>query len=136
MVGNPWAWLSLSSDLAAGVVEEIVIAAVPVLIGRRAGWHPAVTIAASMVLRWPFHIDHGAWTSLPWAALWGGCYAVAFLYLRRLAPLIVFHAGYDANIDMQSAYTASGASRRRYGNATTEQPPQSAARGRDVQAPW
>ena len=79
------------------------------LIGRRAGWHPAVIIAASMVLRWPFHIYHGAWTSLPWAALWGGSYVAAFLYLRRLAPLIVFHAGSDAYIDMQSAYGDTGA---------------------------
>jgi hypothetical protein len=62
-----------------------------------------------MILRWPFHIYHGAWTSLPWAALWGGCYVAAVLYLRRLAPLVVFHAGYDANIDMQSAYGDTGA---------------------------
>jgi hypothetical protein len=36
--------------------------------------------------------------------LWGGGYAVAFLYLRRLAPLIAFHAAYDAYIGLQSAY--------------------------------
>ena len=108
VVDNPWAWLSLVPDLSAGVVEEIVIVAVPVLVGRRAGWHPAVIIGVSMVLRWPFHIYHGAWSSLPWAMLWGGCYAAAFLYLRRLAPLIVFHAGYDAVIDLQSAYGDTG----------------------------
>ena len=108
VVDNPWAWLSLVPDLSAGVVEEIVIVAVPVLVGRRAGWHPAVIIGVSMVLRWPFHIHHGAWSSLPWAMLWGGCYAAAFLYLRRLAPLIVFHAGYDAVIDLQSAYGDTG----------------------------
>jgi hypothetical protein len=108
VVDNPWAWLSVVPDLSAGVVEEIVIVAVPVLVGRRAGWHPAVIIAVSMVLRWPFHIYHGAWSSLPWAMLWGGCYAAAFLYLRRLAPLIVFHAGYDAVIDLQSAYGDTG----------------------------
>jgi hypothetical protein len=57
-----------------------------------------------MALRWPFHIYHGAWATLPWAMLWGGSYAVAFLYLRRLAPLVAFHAAYDAYIGMQSAY--------------------------------
>jgi hypothetical protein len=55
VVGNGWAWLSLFSDLNAGVVEEIVIVAVPVLVGRRAGWHPAAIVAVSMALRWPFH---------------------------------------------------------------------------------
>jgi len=40
--------------------------------------------------------------------------AARMAVVRRPA---VFHAGYDASIDMQSAYTASGASRRRYGNA-------------------
>lgn len=59
--------LGLASDLNAGIVEEIIIVAVPVLVGRRAGWHPAWTIALSMLLRWPFHIYHGAWASLPWA---------------------------------------------------------------------
>jgi hypothetical protein len=108
VVGNGWAWLSLFSDLNAGVVEEIVIVTIPVLVGRRAGWHPAVIIAVSMALRWPFHIYHGAWATLPWAMLWGGGYAVAFLHLRRLAPLIAFHAAYDAYIGMQSAYGDAG----------------------------
>jgi len=108
VVGNGWAWLSLLSDLNAGVVEEIVIVAIPVLVGRRAGWHPAAIIAVSMALRWPYHIYHGAWASLPWAMLWGGSYAVAFLYLRRLAPLIAFHAAYDAYIGIQSAYGDAG----------------------------
>ena len=61
-------------------------------------------------------IYHGAWTSLPWAAL---CYVVAFRYLRRLAPLVVFHGGYDADIDMQSAYGDTGATLFRGGRRTT-----------------
>jgi len=79
---NPWAALSLVGNLNAGVVEEIIIVAIPVLVGRRTGWHPAWIIGLSMLLRWPFHIYHGAWTSLPWAMIWGGGYVVAFLYLR------------------------------------------------------
>ncbi len=39
-----------------------------------------------MVLRWPFHIYQGFWTTLPWAMFWGGAFAAAFLYLRRLWP--------------------------------------------------
>ncbi len=108
IVGNPWALFSLFSDVNAGVVEEIVIVAIPVLIGRRAGWHPMLIVGISMAMRWPFHIYHGFWASLPWAMLWGGAYVTAFLYLRRLAPLIVFHAMYDARIDMQSAYGDAG----------------------------
>jgi hypothetical protein len=104
VIGNPWAMLSVVPDLSAGVVEEIIIVAVPVLIGRRAGWHPVVIIAVSMLMRWPFHVYHGVWSSLPWAMLWGGANVVAFLYLRRLVPLIVFHAGYDLQSDLQSAY--------------------------------
>lgn len=86
---------SVIDSLHAGVVEEIVNVAIPVLIGRRAGWHPAVVAALSMFLRWPFHIYHGTWSSLPWAAIWGGAHVLAYLYLRRLAPLVLFHVLQD-----------------------------------------
>lgn len=93
---NAWTVPGVIIDAAhAGVVEEIVIVAIPVLIGRRAGWHPAVIVIVSMVLRWPFHIYHGTWSSLPWAAIWGGSHVLAFLYLRRLAPLVIYHAVQD-----------------------------------------
>lgn len=96
VVHNQWAITGiLISFIDAGVIEEIVIVAIPVLIGRRAGWHPAVIVALSAFLRWPFHIYHGTWSSLPWAALWGGSHAIAFLYLRRLAPLVIYHAVKD-----------------------------------------
>jgi hypothetical protein len=109
VVGNPWALFSVVKDLSAGVVEEIIIVAVPVLVGRRAGWHPVVVIAVSMLLRWPFHVYHGVWPSLPWAMLWGGANVVGFLYLRRLFPLIVVHAGWDLQSDLRSAYGNTGA---------------------------
>ncbi len=95
---NPWALLSLASDLNAGVVEEIILVAVPVLVGRRAGWHPAWILGLAMVLRWPFHIYQGVWTTLPWAMVWGGAFAAAFLYLRRLWPLVAVHFLTDAQI--------------------------------------
>lgn len=107
-VANAWALLSLVGALSAGVVEEIIIIAVPVLVGRRAGWHPAAIIAISMLMRWPFHVYHGAWTSLPWAMIWGGANTTAFLYLRRLAPLVVVHAFIDAVVGMRSAFGAPG----------------------------
>jgi len=105
---NPWALLSLASDLNAGVVEEIILVAVPVLVGRRAGWHPAWILGLAMVLRWPFHIYQGVWTTLPWAMVWGGAFAAAFLYLRRLWPLVAVHFLTDAQIDMASAYGGTG----------------------------
>ena len=91
-VRNAWTVPGVILDAVnAGVVEEIVVVAVPVLIGRRAGWHPAGIAALSMMLRWPFHIYHGTWSSLPWAAMWGGAHVLAFLYLRRLVPLVLYH---------------------------------------------
>lgn len=91
--------------LNAGICEEIVIVAIPVLLGRRAGWHPAVIIAVSVGLRWPFHIYHGLWPSIPWVIIWGGAFAVSYLYLRRLWPLVIAHTIND----MISFYTDSGA---------------------------
>lgn len=108
VVSNGWALLALSGDLSAGVVEEIVIVALPVIVGRRAGWHPLVIVAISVVLRWPFHIYHGLLPSLPWTMIWGGANVLTFLYLRRLLPLIAVHAVYDAQIDMRSAYGEAG----------------------------
>lgn len=104
LVGNAWASLSLVGAVSAGVVEEIVIVAVPVLLGRRADLHPLLIIGVSGVLRWPFHAYHGLVASLPWALVWGSAYTVAYLYLRRLLPLILVHALYDAQIDMSVAY--------------------------------
>ena len=78
-------------DLNAGVVEEIVVVAIPVLVGLAAGWSPLRIVAISAFLRWPFHIYHCSWPSLPWALIWGGAMTCAYLYLRRLAPLIVYH---------------------------------------------
>lgn len=81
--------------------------ALPVLL-RRAGWHPAAIIALSVAMRWPFHGYHGAWSSLPWAAIWGGAYCAAFLYLRRLLPLIGFHAFWDIQIMSTEAWGQAG----------------------------
>lgn len=108
VISNGWALLALAGDLSAGVVEEIVIVALPVIVGRRAGWHPLVIVGISVVLRWPFHIYHGLFPSLPWTMIWGGANVLAFLYLRRLLPLIAVHAIYDAQIDMRSAYGEAG----------------------------
>lgn len=82
-------------SLNAGIVEEIVIVALPVLIGRRAGWHPAAIIALSVALRWPYHVYHGLWSTIPWVIVWGGLYAAAYMYLRRLWPLILVHTCQD-----------------------------------------
>ena len=108
VVSNGWALLSLFGGLNAGVVEEIIIVALPVIVGRRADLHPLLIIGASAVLRWPFHAYHGLLPALPWTLLWGSAYTVAFLYLRRLLPLIVVHALYDAQIDMYIAYGDPG----------------------------
>jgi hypothetical protein len=90
-VDNGWGWLQIIEALHTSIVEEIIVVAVPVLIGRRAGWHPAVAIAVCGFLRWPYHTYHGALATLPWALIWGGAYAGAYLYLRRLTPIIVVH---------------------------------------------
>ena len=79
--------------------------AIPVLLGRRAGWHPLAIVALSCFLRWPFHIYHDTWATIPWATLWGGANCVAYRYLRRLAPLVVLHA----TIDYGTAFGAAAA---------------------------
>lgn len=102
--GGPWALLAIVSDLSAGVVEEIVIVAIPVLLLRRAGWAPAAVLALSVAMRWPFHIYHGVWETLPWAIIWGGAYCALYLYLRRLLPLIAIHAMFDLQIDYGQSF--------------------------------
>lgn len=107
-VHNGWTVPGLIIEAVnAGVVEEIVIVAIPVLLGRRAGWHPAVIVALSVLMRWPFHIYHGTWSSLPWAALWGGAHVLAYLYLRRLAPLVIYHVVKDAAASLGDSVCAA-----------------------------
>lgn len=103
VVDNAAAVLALVGAGSAGVVEEIVLVAVPVLVGRRAGWHPVAIVLLAMILRVPFHLYHG-WSAVPWAMIWGGANTMAYLYLRRLIPLIAFHAWIDAQIELQSAF--------------------------------
>lgn len=103
---NTASWFAaLVRCLNAGICEEIVIVAIPVLLGRRAGWHPAVIIAVSVVLRWPYHIYHGLWPSIPWTIIWGAAFAASYLYLRRLWPLVIVHTIND----MIGFYKDSGA---------------------------
>ena len=104
-VHNGWAVAAaVITSVNAGVVEEIIVVAIPVLLGRRAGIHPGLIIAASMALRWPYHLYHGTyWTTLIWAGIWGGANAAAYIYLRRLAPLIVFHIAVDLGNELAAA---------------------------------
>lgn len=95
VVVNPWLALSGLRFLNAGVVEEIVIVAIPVLLGRRAGWHPLVIIGISVLLRWPYHVYHGVFATIPWVIVWAGTNVTVYLLLRRLWPLIVVHTAWD-----------------------------------------
>ncbi len=98
-------------SLNAGVVEEITIVALPVLLGRRTGWHPAVIVALSVLMRWPFHLYHGVWwTTLLWTMAWAAPHALAYLYLRRLWPLVIGHTCQDLlafNAPHDIAYTTT-----------------------------
>lgn len=98
-------------SLNAGIVEEIAIVALPVLLGRRAGWHPAVIIAISVLMRWPYHLYHGGWPTIPWTIAWATPHVLAYLYLRRLWPLVIVHACQDLlafNAPHDIAYTTTG----------------------------
>jgi len=97
-VDNGWGWLQIIDAVHTSIVEEIIVVAVPVLVGRRAGWHPALVIALCAFLRWPYHTYHGVLITLPWALIWGGAFAAAYLYLRRLTPIIVVHVLIDLPI--------------------------------------
>ena len=90
-VDNGWGWLQIIDAVHTSIVEEIIVVAVPVLVGRTAGWHPGLVIAVCAFLRWPYHAYHGVLITLPWAMIWGGAFAGAYLYLRRLTPIIVVH---------------------------------------------
>ena len=81
--------------LNAGICEEIMIVALPVLLGCRAGWRPSTIFALSVLLRWPFHIYHGLYSSIPWVIIWGGANAALYLWLRRLWPLVLVHVFND-----------------------------------------
>lgn len=111
--GNPPSLLGGGlRSLNAGVVEEITIVALPVLLGRRAGWHPAVIVALSVLTRWPFHLYHGVWwTTVLWTIAWAAPHALAYLYLRRLWPLVIVHTCQDLlafNAPHDIAYTTTG----------------------------
>ncbi|WP_420116586.1 type II CAAX prenyl endopeptidase Rce1 family protein [Micromonospora sp.] len=105
-VDNAWAFLGVLRSLNAGVVEEIVIVALLLLL-RRAGWPLPAIFALSVLMRWPFHLYHG-WASAPWALIWGGTFFLTFVYLRRLAPLIIVHTLMDTTIVLSQAYNAWG----------------------------
>lgn len=94
-VVNAFFGLSAVRSLNAGIVEEIVIVAIPVLIGRRAGWNPLIVAGLSVLLRWPFHVYHGVLETIPWVIVWAGVNVGAYLVWRRLWPLVVVHAMYD-----------------------------------------
>lgn len=96
VISNGWAVLGFLQDLRAGTTEEIILVAIPVLVGLRVGWSWPWILTASVAMRWPFHIYHGTWPSLPWAMIWGGTFAAAFLVWRRLLPLIAVHTWWDA----------------------------------------
>lgn len=83
------------SAVAAGIVEEIVVVAIPVLLGRRAGLHPGVIITGSIVLRYAYHVYHGPVATIPWIIIWAGANCVAYLAWRRLWPIVAVHAVFD-----------------------------------------
>lgn len=53
-VDNGWGWLQIIEALHTSIVEEIIVVAVPVLVGRRAGWHPILAIVLPF-LRSAYH---------------------------------------------------------------------------------
>lgn len=108
VIVNAWTWLGTITALNAGVVEEVTIVAIPVLLGRRAGWSPAAIIALSIALRYPFHVYHGPLAAIPWTIIWAGANCAAYLYFRRLWPLVFMHAVADISIAVVAPYTGAG----------------------------
>lgn len=107
IVSNAWALPGIiSRSLNAGVTEELIVVALPVLLLSRRGWHPVAIAASSAVLRWPYHLWHGWPASLPWALIWGGGFALIFMVCRRLTALIVVHAAIDISIGIGQLYGA------------------------------
>lgn len=91
--------------MRAGVVEEIVLVAIPVLLLRRCGVHPAWVVAGCIALRWPFHVYHGLLATIPWVIVWAGVNAALYLWLRRLWPLIAVHVLWDLGTTLPALWS-------------------------------
>ncbi|MCC9310079.1 hypothetical protein LN042_23925 [Kitasatospora sp. RB6PN24] len=97
----------ISTSLAAGLSEEVVVLVLPVLAAWRIGQHitnsrvrSAGTVALVVLLtvaRLSYHMEYGLalLPLIPWAA------TCVLLYLRSRAilPLMIAHAGYDLTVD-------------------------------------
>ena len=83
----------LFGSVAAGVGEEILLSAAPVMLARRAGWSPAATIALLLVLRWSIHAYYG-WTSF-FVLIWIPAGYALYRAAGSIWPLITGHAVYD-----------------------------------------
>lgn len=109
IVNNAWVWPGLiSRSLNAGITEELIVVAIPVLLLSRRGWHPAAIVAVSALMRCPYHLWHGWPSSLPWALIWGAGFTLAYMQWRRLTSLIALHAAVDIGIGGRQLYGATG----------------------------
>lgn len=85
--------VELFHSVIAGVIEEPVLLAVPVALGRRCRWPWWVTLSLMIVMRIAFHIYEG-WDCLfvfPWIA---GAF-VLYRWCSLLWPFVVAHGAYD-----------------------------------------
>lgn len=98
-----WMFAAGLEDINAGIVEEFILVAIPALLLRRAGWHPAAIIALSTLMRWSFHLHYGPLTTIPWTLIWAGANISLFLWLRRLWPLVLVHTAWDLYADLGQA---------------------------------
>jgi hypothetical protein len=84
----------------AGLVEEPVLLALPIALGRRCRWPWPVTLAAMIAMRISFHVYYG-WDCLfvvPWIV---GAFAL-YRWCSLLWPFVLGHGVFDVVQTMQS----------------------------------
>jgi membrane protease YdiL (CAAX protease family) len=90
----PYVVYSVAGSLFSGVVEEMVALAFVVSTLRQAR-RPAVEIViVAVLLRCSYHIYYGA--GIAGIAVWAAVFAILYLWLRSVIPLIILHFLWDA----------------------------------------
>lgn len=95
-LGEQW-WTVPVLILAAfenSLVEEVIVVGYLLLRLERLGWHPALAIGASALLRGTYHLYQG-FGGFVGNLIMGVIFALVFRRVRRVGPLIVAHLVID-----------------------------------------
>lgn len=100
---------ALGRSVAAGVGEEILLFAAPLMIARHYRWSMTTTLLTLIGLRWSIHLYYGWYASLQ-VLIWIPAMLVLYAAVRSVWPIIISHTLFDAVLAFQG-HTAGGLGR-------------------------